>query len=148
MQVKIPVVVDNSIGHYRREIFSRYTSVTWGYTGYTWIGKTQPNPLPYLICQSKLGLFTSYTPLIIRRKRNKQVLYLLICQCLNWLIAFFIFSLFGLLTQCLSLLFLWNPSEQWLLTTVYVKGKNVVWNAVGNKFRANWNFPFVKLEKG
>ena len=35
VQVKIPVVVDNSIGHYRREIFSRYTSVTWGYTGYT-----------------------------------------------------------------------------------------------------------------
>ena len=26
MQIKILVVVDNSIGHYRREIFSRYTS--------------------------------------------------------------------------------------------------------------------------
>ena len=26
MQIKILVVIDNSIGHYRREIFSRYTS--------------------------------------------------------------------------------------------------------------------------
>ena len=31
MPIKILVVVDNSIGHYRREIFSRYTSVTGGY---------------------------------------------------------------------------------------------------------------------